>query len=245
MLCRFFEHEPAAGAWNMAVDEALVEAAAADGVASLRFYQWAPPTLSLGYFQSAEERLEHAASCECPLVRRASGGGAILHDRELTYSLAIPASNPWAANAEQLYSTTHDALAAALDSLGVAARLCPTSEPRRTGEPFLCFQRRATGDLLVGNVKLAGSAQRRHRQAVLQHGSILLAASCFAPELPGLEEIAGREIPAKSLLDLFRRTLERRLNIDWTQCALPSDFEGRVASIEREKFASHTWTFRR
>jgi lipoate-protein ligase A len=245
MLCRLFEHDPAAGAWNMSVDEALVECAAADGIASLRFYQWTPATLSLGYFQSADERMSHAASHDCPVVRRASGGGAILHDRELTYSLAIPVRDSWAASAEQLYSATHDALAAALDSLGVAARLCPASEPKRTGEPFLCFQRRATGDLLVGNAKIAGSAQRRHRQAVLQHGSILLAASRFAPELPGLEEISGREIPVKSLLELFRGALESRLRIEWTQCALPEGFEGRVASIEREKFASHAWTFRR
>src|SRR5687767_13677741 len=80
---------PASGAWNMAVDEALLASAAA-GVATLRFYTWSQPTLSLGYFQHAHQRDAHAASRSCPLVRRASGGGAILHDRELTYSLAVP-----------------------------------------------------------------------------------------------------------------------------------------------------------
>ena len=86
---RLLHDPPAAGAWNMAVDEALLETAADSGVATLRFYQWNEPTLSLGYFQAATDRDQHPASRDCPLVRRASGGGAILHDRELTYSMAM------------------------------------------------------------------------------------------------------------------------------------------------------------
>ena len=74
----------------MAVDEALLETAASLGVPTLRFYQWQEPTMSLGYFQEYADRLRHAASAGCPTVRRASGGGAIMHDRELTYSLAVP-----------------------------------------------------------------------------------------------------------------------------------------------------------
>src|SRR5436190_15116613 len=88
---------PLIGPMNMAIDEALLESAATDGVATLRLYQWSEPTLSLGYFQAAEERERHQASTNCPLVRRASGGGAILHDRELTYSLALPEKSPSAA----------------------------------------------------------------------------------------------------------------------------------------------------
>ena len=71
----------------MAVDEALLIDAAENGVATLRFYQWSEPTLSLGYFQRYDDRDQHAASRECAVVRRQTGGGAILHDRELTYSL--------------------------------------------------------------------------------------------------------------------------------------------------------------
>src|SRR5437764_2183769 len=111
---------PAPGAWNMAVDEALLETAAGSGVATLRFYQWQEPTLSLGYFQAAADRQQHAASRDCPLVRRASGGGAILHDRELTYSIALP--QPKAAAA--LYDACHETLIAALRELAVAASLC-------------------------------------------------------------------------------------------------------------------------
>src|SRR5262245_57717493 len=87
---RLLSDPPAPGAWNMAVDEVLLTAAAASGQATLRFYTWNEPTLSLGYFQAAADRQQHAASLACTLVRRASGGGAILHDRELTYSVALP-----------------------------------------------------------------------------------------------------------------------------------------------------------
>src|SRR5687767_6703039 len=81
---------PAEGSWNMAVDEALLESAADSGEITLRFYEWSRATLSLGYFQSHAERSGHTASLACPMVRRSTGGGAIVHDQELTYSLVVP-----------------------------------------------------------------------------------------------------------------------------------------------------------
>ena len=236
----------------MAVDEALMETAAADGVAAMRFYQWAEPTLSLGYFQAAADRRLHPPSLACPLVRRPSGGGAILHDRELTYSLAIPAGHPWAANAERLYMATHEALAAALKSLGIDAS--PRGKAGQFGNseadheippPLLCFQRRAVGDLLIGETKIAGSAQRRRRGAVLQHGSILLAASRFAPELPGIEELSSHSVEANSLAGLFQTALASRLNMKWDDLADWRPIAERAQTLTREKFASADWTFRR
>jgi lipoyl(octanoyl) transferase len=250
--CGCFFHSPGDGAWNMAVDEALMEAAAAEGVAALRFYEWAEPTLSLGYFQAAADRRLHSPSLACPLVRRLSGGGAILHDRELTYSLAIPAGHAWAADAERLYMATHEALAAALKSLGVEAS--PRSEARQAGKseaeheippPLLCFQRRAVGDLLIGETKIAGSAQRRRCRAVLQHGSILLAASRFAPELPGIKELTSRLVEADLLARLFQTALGSRLNMKWDDTADWRPIAERAEILAREKFASRAWTFRR
>ena len=77
---------PADGLWNMALDEALLELAGESGIPTLRLYRWQPATLSLGYFQPYQDRESHPPSTTCPVVRRSSGGGAILHDRELTYS---------------------------------------------------------------------------------------------------------------------------------------------------------------
>ncbi len=243
LTCRFFAHGPGEGAWNMAFDEALLESAAAEGIASLRFYEWSQPTLSLGYFQAAADRQQHPASSNCPLVRRASGGGAILHDRELTYSLAMPAADPSAGKAEALYFTVHEALAGALESLGIKTQLCRSARPRIGPEAFLCFRRRAIGDLLIGDVKIAGSAQRR--QAILQHGSILMQASSFAPGVPGLEDITGGKISAENLLKLFRESLSSRLNKEWVQCAAEVALDWQARAIEREKFALANWTFRR
>src|SRR5438046_652255 len=98
---------PSAGAWNMGIDEMLMERAAEQGIGTLRFYEWSPATLSLGYFQNAADRAAHVASREAVLVRRSSGGGAILHDRELTYSISLPTAHPLAADPETLYRLVH------------------------------------------------------------------------------------------------------------------------------------------
>ena len=156
-----------------------------DGIATLRCYRWSQPTLSLGYFQRANERHGHAASRDCPMVRRASGGGAILHDAELTYSLAIPTADRLAAAARGLYDSIHAALVEAISAMGVPVSIC-TNSASQSNPRFLCFQRHGPGDVMLGNAKVAGSAQRRHRAAILQHGSILLAASRCAPSCPAL-----------------------------------------------------------
>src|SRR5262245_22040097 len=105
--CRLILDSPSPGAWNMAVDEVLLVDAAENNVATLRFYGWNEPTLSLGYFQRYEDRQQHAASRECAIVRRQTGGGAILHDRELTYSLVLPPRHPFAKQNEKLYQAVH------------------------------------------------------------------------------------------------------------------------------------------
>lgn len=192
-VVRILDDGPAAGAWNMSVDEALAKTAAEEGVATLRFYRWSPATLSLGYFQSLADRDGHAASRDCPVVRRSTGGGAILHDRELTYSFVAPAKIGDRGAAEALYDLFHDTLVETLAQFGVAAHRQQATEPALDSE-FLCFRRRAKGDLIYRGAKIVGSAQRRSHGAILQHGSILLAASSFAPELPGIAELSGVEV---------------------------------------------------
>jgi len=233
----------------MALDEALLEAADTDGIATLRCYRWSQPTLSLGYFQRADERHGHSASRACPMVRRASGGGAILHDAELTYSLAIPTADRLATAARELYDLIHAALVEAIVAIGVPVQVCPgtASQPH---PPFLCFQRRGPGDIMLGSVKIAGSAQRRNRGAILQHGSILLATSNRAPELPGLAELTGRQIDPLKLATLFRESLSIRLNLQCEDAcgplsALPAALLQRAQIISEEKFAADAWTNRR
>src|SRR5262245_22602381 len=94
-VCRLLPTADRSGSANMARDEVLLRSALDRGVASLRFYTWSEPTLSLGYFQAHVERLADPLLAEVAWVRRPTGGAAILHDRELTYALALPAGAPW------------------------------------------------------------------------------------------------------------------------------------------------------
>src|SRR5690606_25414602 len=104
------------------------------------------------YFQAAEDRWQHEASREAPMVRRASGGGALVHDNEITYSLALPASHPHSRGGEELYFAVHTLLVELLQerfaSVGGRFRLCERGVPGEPTEPWLCFLRRARGDVL-------------------------------------------------------------------------------------------------
>ncbi len=235
---------PAPGPWNMAVDDVLLDLAAATGQATLRFYQWQQPTLSLGYFQALDNRRQHAASQDCPVVRRASGGGAILHDRELTYSLAIPQTSARLADVRHLYELCHGTLIAALADYGVAAALyrdCAqnkTDDTSSAAHPFLCFQRRTCFDVVIDGAKIAGSAQRRRRGAVLQHGSVLLGRSPQAPELPGIQEVAAVGVGAADLAQGWTPRLAELLNLPVASENLGAEERSRVEALSLRRFAA-------
>jgi lipoate-protein ligase A len=260
MRLRILVDPPACGAWNMAVDEALLESVARGGPATLRFYEWREPTLSLGYFQALADRDQHSASRSRPLVRRASGGGAILHDRELTYSIAIPLASRFGRAAYDLYTHVHQSLIETLAGVGVRAilhggtgTLHVASDARDTSAqpatPFLCFQRRTAGDVVAGHRfadKIAGSAQRRQRGVMLQHGSILLARSTWAPELPGIAELAGVTLSAGALIDRWTPGLLAALGVKQADAySLSTDEQTLAAGLERDRFGSREWETRR
>ncbi len=183
------EDSPQSGAWNMAVDEALLEESLRTGDVFVRLYRWSEATVSLGYFQKATDCDKGECLATLPVVRRLSGGGAILHHHEQTYSCCLPPRHPFASQPLQLYDLIHSAVIEFLHERGVTA--APRGkDARATPEPFLCFRRHAAPDLVVQGRKVLGSAQRRRRGAVLQHGSLLLRASEFASDLPGLLDLA-------------------------------------------------------
>lgn len=187
--CRILiDPEPAPGVWNMAVDELLLESAIEAGTCNVRVYRWSEPTVSLGHFQNAAGISGELAAL--PRVWRLSGGGAILHHHEITYSCAVPTGHPAIRNPTDLYQTAHAAIIRVLSQFGVAARMRGDA---RSGDEsaFLCFSRGDPRDIVLQGHKIVGSAQRRRRGAILQHGSVLLKASEFAPEYPGLLELAG------------------------------------------------------
>ena len=246
---RLLIDEPAAGAWNMAADELLGRQVEEGGPATLRFYRWQPATLSLGYFQGIAERESHPASAGCAVVRRQSGGGAILHDAELTYSYAAPSRGTTDRAARDLYLAFHETLIEALASFGIAAEICGDARCAAAcvAHPsFMCFSRRAREDLLVGEHKIAGSAQRRQRRALIQHGSILLAASPYAPELPGLLELgASQQLSSQSLIEAWLPQLSARLELAFAPSSWSTAEEVQIEQLAAERYASDEWTRRR
>lgn len=260
MPCRLLIDPPADGAWNMAVDEVLLEDVTTVGVPVLRFYRWSRPTLSLGYFQNVADRSAHAASAEADLVRRLSGGGAILHDQELTYSLVLPASHELASDTQSLYDGIHEAILAEIaDIVGKwnslwEPQLCdPATLPTVHQDSFLCFQRRCTGDILLSqsgasgsiNHKVVGSAQRRRRGTVLQHGSILLRRSPAAPELSGIVEITQSEVSAAQLVERLPSKMAAAARLEPKQVKLSDELADRSRQRQQSKYLQSEWTQRR
>jgi lipoate-protein ligase A len=247
--CRLILDPLGGGAWNMAVDEVLLENGGRDGSWTLRFYGWSEPTLSLGYFQTSESRRCHAASQGCPVVRRQSGGGAIVHDRELTYALVVPARHALARESQRLYRAVHGAIVQELASVGVTARMydpeVDTERTRSAEEPFLCFERRAVGDIVVGEAKIGGSAQRRRWGAVLQHGSLLIARSNAAPELPGIEELGCGQCSWEAWRSRFSDALLGALELSPRLASLSESIRAEAAILAEHKYGAASWNKRR
>jgi lipoyl(octanoyl) transferase len=162
----------------MAVDEVLLEGVVAGTTPpTLRFYQWQPACLSLGYFQSFDVvNLDGCRALGVDIVRRPTGGRAILHDRELTYSVAVPvAMLEHDGGVLPSYHRLSLALQDGLRALGVPATLAPVADASTTANHGpVCFDQPSAHEILLHGRKLVGSAQVRRGGGLLQHGSILI-----------------------------------------------------------------------
>ncbi len=183
---RLIKTPPAHGTWNMAVDEAVLEAIGKGTVPpTLRLYAWEPPCLSLGYAQPvADVSLEELTSQGWEIVRRPTGGRAILHTDELTYSVIGPHDDPHLAGGIlESYSNLSRALLSALHMLGIPAEALersagPDAGAIERGEEKnknpVCFEIPSNYEITVDGKKLVGSAQARRKEGMLQHGSLPL-----------------------------------------------------------------------
>ncbi len=227
----------------MAADETLLQVAAS-GIASFRLYGWSQPTLSLGYFQSSTARRADPRLGELAWVRRPSGGAALVHHLEVTYALALPPGAPWQRSGASWLRRMHVLLAAALASLGVSARMCGDQEERKLGD-VLCFLHHTPSDLLLGEAKIVGSAQRKQRGALMQHGSMLLAASPWTPQLPGIRELAGVSLSAPTLAAAVTEQLRKQT--DWHLVSsewVPSERE-HIEELAAGKYSQPAWNSKR
>lgn len=232
---RLLETGPRPGAWNMACDSALLAAAELPGFApTLRLFAWDPPAVSLGHHQpdlaAAELALLEARGVD--LVRRPTGGRAVFHggpERELTYSVVASLGEAGLGlGLAESCRAIHGAIAAGLSALGadvaLVARAPAGARPLsvRPSSRRACFDAAATWEIEAGGRKLVGSAQRRSRRALLQHGSIPLAGdqSLLAELWPGslargrattVSAAAGRSVRFDELAASLRSAFESRL----------------------------------
>lgn len=249
-MMRLIHDVAAGGPTNMARDEAmLIQVGIGSAPPTLRLYQWSPPTISLGYFQKyADYEALPAPAGTLPVVRRLTGGGAILHDLELTYSIALPVGHELLRRgANRLYELAHDAVIKALAELRLETARCgKTDDSGAARGPFFCFERRHCYDVLLGGDKIAGSAQRRTRQAVLQHGSIVLGnrfaqqPTAGAGKSPDVDQIFAR---IATIRTAFAEHMGRGFGIGFE----PTGWSGPeqvLAGQLRVKYLEDQWTRR-
>lgn len=215
-LLVYDDREPRSAALNMAIDEALLESAAAP---TLRFYLWRSPALSFGYFGLYADVASQSSERE--IVRRWTGGGVVPHGVDLTYSVIIPARHPFfALSSLKIYSDLHEAISVAMKAIGVEASLAGSASPKISEN---CFANAVRADVISQGRKIAGAAHRRTRAGLLHQGSIQHA------KLPD----QFRDDFARELCDrLEHRTLSREL-VD------------RAMTIARMKYGTVQWMTRR
>src|SRR6185295_6864052 len=245
----------------MALDEALLRGRLAGTTPpTLRFFSWQPATISLGYGQALDQRIDLAAATALGLglVRRPTGGSAILHEGpelELTYSVTARAGDfEGADDLLETYRWIGAALAAGINRLGAPIEMVPVQPSDPTAMPAFCFARTGSYELEAGGLKVVGSAQRRQGTGFLQHGSVMLGA---APDR--LRRVFPAERDPLAGMTTLEAVLGRRPGFDETMTALgegfrevhalelaPGGLSGaeteRAEALVREKYGTERWT---
>ena len=223
-LHAYHDAAPHSAAVNMAIDEALLESAI---VPSIRFYRWQSPALSFGYFGKFSDVAIYAG--ERDVVRRWTGGGIVLHEDDLTYSIVIPAHDQaFAESSIVVYESIHRALCAALNGIGERAIIAAGVDPGRitiakqaaiSASAYHCFANPVRADVMINGRKVAGAAQRRTRRGLLQQGSI-------------------QSIKIES--DLTQR-FAGTLSADWSRREITEELLQRARELAREKYGTDSW----
>ena len=259
---RLLLNAPERGAWNMAVDEVLLDGVAG-GTAppTLRFYEWSPPCLSLGYFQPFDVvDLDGCRALGVEVVRRPTGGRAILHDRELTYSVTLPASVlGHDGGVLPSYYRLSLALQDGLRRLGVPATLALEAANGSVVHGPICFDRPSAHEILLRGRKLVGSAQMRRGGGILQHGSILIEpridklSACLrltdGPSSQGIKDgVAGlAELGVtrpSEIAAAIRDAFAASFGVALVEASLRADEEEAIRALATSKYQSAAWTER-
>lgn len=247
---------PRSGAENMARDSGLMERARETGESVFSVYSWSRPTLSLGRNQIAAGKydLKEIARRDIDVVRRPTGGRALLHHREVTYSVTAPITNGDSLN--ETYESINALLLDGLASLGVAATAADPNEPTLPPGEIPCFAQPSKGELVSGGRKLVGSAQMREEGALLQHGSILIEDDQALIAAVALAPPSSDAIPAATLSEAMRRTPDVAEVAEALFAAVLRHEDPSAHSLDEcdvsdltarhlDRYASEWWTWRR
>ncbi len=259
------EDAPRPGAENMAVDEAILLAhAAGEAPPTLRFYRWDPPAVSLGYFQDYATDVDPAVCRQegIDIVRRPTGGRAVLHDREVTYSVVVSADR-LPGTVVETYRSIAEGLVQGLRDLGLEADLAPEEATRGGAVPEgACFEVPSSYEIIAGGRKIVGSAQVRRDGAILQHGSIPLeldpdllarslglgpqAAARIAAKAAGLGEVRPGGSPAYGeLCRALSRGIGEALGLEFAPADLSAGEAATAERLAREKYGQKAWNEKR
>ena len=266
---RVIEHPPAKGAWNMSVDEAILEGVySGESLPTLRLYAWDPACLSLGHAQPFEE-VDQGALAEngWDVVRRPTGGRAILHVDELTYAIIAPETEPRVAGGVlQSYLRLSQALLEALRLIGLSPKANEKDSEDKSSKPNpVCFEVPSNYEITVQGRKLIGSAQARRKEGILQHGALPLygdltriitalnfkdddsrgrAKSRLLDHATTVEEELGYRPTWAQASKAFRKAFDSTLNLDLVRGELTVREKARAEQLITEKYANASWTKR-
>jgi len=251
--------EPGNGAWNMAVDEAILDAVVAGEVpATLRFYGWCPHCISIGYAQKLHDfDLERLCADGVGLVRRPSGGRAVLHKQELTYCVCVPADD-WRVSGGVLesYRRLSRGFLEGLRRLGLESTLAGEESGEKAGSAA-CFDAPSRHELVSAGRKIVGSAQWRHNGGVLQHGSVPLngdvaelieyvalaecereaARQALRRRAGTVAEALGRPVTFLEVATALAAGLADVLGLGWQESGLTAAERERAGKLVREKYS--------
>lgn len=261
--------------YNMALDQALLEWHSEGLIGPvLRFYEWEPATLSIGYFQSVEREInmEEVEKHQLGFVRRPTGGRGVLHEHELTYSVIVTESYPdMPETVTEAYRVISGGVLEGFRNLGLDAHFSiPESEQEKEHlkkpKSAVCFDAPSWYELVVEGKKVAGSAQTRQKGVILQHGAILLSldeeklVSLFKfsseeqrnrmriglkEKAVAIDELAGRLVTAEESAVAFSKGFEKALQMKLVPLVLTDEQIQYVKEIENAKYANDEWTFKK
>lgn len=257
---RLISQGPDHAFFNMALDEAITEAVRKKlSPPTLRLYQWDRPSISIGYFQRASDiNIDYCSRKGYPLVRRLTGGRAILHDDELTYSISsLTDSALFKVRLMETYTVISNALLRGLKLNGIEARISFRKKRSKYHKNPSCFKSMSYGEITVNSKKIIGSAQKRYKNGFLQHGSLLLGFKADklsrALRETGPDDVTNigsiRECISGITPDQLRRSLkeafEKELNVKLVS-DVPAKAELKAADkLVKMKYSTYEWNFMR